>query len=155
MSSLNKVMLIGNLGKDPDTRFSPSGMAITTLSIATQEKAKDGERTEWHRVVTFQKLAETCQQHLTKGRKVYIEGRLQTQAYEKDGIKRYSTEIIANTVTFLSPARQQDQGYQNQGYPQQQQQSQGYPQQQQQPEKRFQYPDQQPQGYPSEGELPY
>lgn len=111
MSSLNKVMLIGNLGKDPETRYSPAGLAISNFSIATTEKVKDQpDKTEWHRVVTFGKIAESCGQYLTKGRTVYVEGRLQTSTYEKDGITRYSTEVIAHAVKFLGAPSTGQQG---------------------------------------------
>ncbi|MEX0684902.1 MAG: single-stranded DNA-binding protein [Balneolales bacterium] len=107
MSSLNKAMLIGNLGKDPDVRYTQSNKAVATLSVATSEKFKDNngevqERTEWHRVVVWNKLAEICQQYLKKGSKVYIEGKIQTNAWEdKDGQKRYTTEILGLSMTML------------------------------------------------------
>lgn len=107
MSGLNKVMIIGRLGSDPDLKNVGQGgdSKVVRLSIATSEKwEKDGtkhEKTEWHRVVAWGKLAELCAKYLTKGREVYIEGKLQTSSYEKDGQKRYSTDIIANTVQFL------------------------------------------------------
>jgi single-strand DNA-binding protein len=101
MSSLNKVCLIGNLGRDPEVRFSQSGDKIANLSIATTDKWKDKssgeqrERTEWHRVVIFSKgLAEVAEKYLKKGSKVYIEGSLQTRSWEADGVKKYSTEVI-------------------------------------------------------------
>ena len=107
MASLNKAMVIGNLGRDPEVRYTQSGTAVATLSVATNERwntaeGEKAERTEWHRVVAFGKLAEICGQHLAKGRTVYIEGRLQTRAWEKDGDKRSVTEIIAGSVQFLS-----------------------------------------------------
>jgi single-strand DNA-binding protein len=99
--SLNKVMLIGNLGRDPEVRFSQSGDKIANLNVATSDKWKDKstgeqrEKTEWHRVVIFSKgLAEVCEKYLKKGSKVYIEGSLQTRSWEKDGEKKYTTEII-------------------------------------------------------------
>ncbi|PIE70089.1 MAG: single-stranded DNA-binding protein [Deltaproteobacteria bacterium] len=107
MSSLNKVMLIGNLGRDPEISYTQGGTAVCRFNIATSERWTDrqtGERkeqTEWHRVVTFNRTAENCGNYLSKGRSVYVEGRLQTSSYEKDGITRYSTDIIANTVKFL------------------------------------------------------
>ena len=106
MASLNKTMLIGNLGRDPEVRYTQSGTAVATLSVATNERwntaeGEKAERTEWHRVVAFGKLAEICGQHLAKGRTVYIEGRLQTRAWEKDGDKRSVTEIIAGSVQVL------------------------------------------------------
>lgn len=109
MASLNKVMLIGNLGRDPEVSYTPSGMAIAKFSIATTDFWNDKatgekkEKTEWHRVVAFAKLGETCGRFLTKGKQVYVEGSLRTSSYEKDGITRYSTDIIASAVQFLSP----------------------------------------------------
>lgn len=120
MASLNKVMIIGNLGKDPEVSYTPSGMAITKFSVATTDVRVDRntnertERTEWHRITVFGKIAESCGRYLAKGRQVYVEGRLQTSTYEKDGITRYSTDIIANTVTFLSK-RSEDGGGQQAG----------------------------------------
>ncbi|MEW6440657.1 MAG: single-stranded DNA-binding protein [bacterium] len=106
MASLNKVMLIGNLGRDPEIRHTQAGTAVATLSVATNERwntneGEKAERTEWHRVIAFGKLAEICGQHLAKGRTVYVEGRLQTQTWEKDGDKRSVTEIVAGSVQFL------------------------------------------------------
>jgi single-strand DNA-binding protein len=108
MAGINKVILIGNLGRDPELRYTQGGTAVATLNIATTRsytKTNSNERveeTEWHRVVVWGKQAEFCNQYLTKGRQVYVEGRLQTRNYEdKDGVKRYSTEVIAETVQFL------------------------------------------------------
>ncbi|GAB6095527.1 hypothetical protein JCM14469_17790 [Desulfatiferula olefinivorans] len=118
MASLNKVMLIGNLGRDPEVSYTPSGMAVARFSIATTDVWNDKasgekkEKTEWHRIVAFAKLAETCGRYLTKGKQVYIEGRLQTTSYEKDGITRYSTDIIASTMQFLG--QKGDGGFQGQ-----------------------------------------
>ena len=103
---INKAMLIGNLGKDPETRYTQNGAAVTNFSIATTErwKDKDGqqqEQTEWHRIVTFGRLAEICSEYLNKGSKVYIEGRLQTRSWEQDGVKKYSTEIVAREMKML------------------------------------------------------
>lgn len=112
MASINKVILIGNLGKDPETRYTKSGVANTTFQIATSEKFKNKqggikEHTEWHRIVTWGKLAEICKEYLPKGSSVYIEGKLQTRSWDdKNGIKRYVTEIIAQSVQFLSPKSQ-------------------------------------------------
>ena len=106
--SLNKVMLIGNLGKDPEVKYTQAQMAISNFSVATTEKRKnaDGqwaEVTEWHNVVTFGKTAENCAQYLTKGKKVYVEGAIKTKKWQdKEGKDRWTTEIIANTVQFLS-----------------------------------------------------
>ena len=106
MSGVNKVILVGNLGNDPETRYLPNGDAVTNLSIATSEtwKDRDGakqERTEWHRVVMFRKLAEIAGEYLSKGSKVYIEGKLQTKSWEKDGVKRYATEVVAAQMQML------------------------------------------------------
>ncbi|HCD53290.1 MAG TPA: single-stranded DNA-binding protein [Balneolaceae bacterium] len=107
MSSLNKVMLIGRLGQDPEVRYTQSNTAVATMSIATSERFKDGngelqERTEWHRVVAWGRLAEICQQYLNKGSLVYIEGPLQTRQWEdQQGQKRYTTEIKALQMTML------------------------------------------------------
>ncbi len=105
--SLNKVMLIGRLGRDPEIRYSTDGLAIANFSVATDESYKDksGNRqsqTEWHRVVAFGKLAEICGEYLTKGRQVYIEGRIKTRSWtDKNGDKKYTTEIIANNMFIL------------------------------------------------------
>lgn len=107
MAGVNKAILVGRLGKDPEIKYTPSGTAVTNFTIATSEnfKDKDGqkqERTEWHRIVAFGKLAEICGEYLVKGRQVYIEGRIQTRSWDdKNGTKRYTTEIVANTVQFL------------------------------------------------------
>ncbi len=107
MSSLNKAMLIGNLGADPEVRYTQNNTAVATLSVATSERFKDGsgemqERTEWHRVVAWGKLAEICQNYLKKGAKVYFEGPIQTRSWEdKDGQKRYTTEIKALNMVML------------------------------------------------------
>lgn len=99
---INKVILIGNVGGDPETRYMPNGNAVTNLTLATSDSWKDKqtgqvqERTEWHRVSFFGKIAEIAGQYLSKGSKVYIEGRLQTREWEKDGVKRYTTEIIVD-----------------------------------------------------------
>jgi single-strand DNA-binding protein len=113
--TVNKVILIGNLGADPEIRFTNSGLAVTKFSIATSERwgNKEGgreERTEWHRVVAFGKLAETCGKWLSKGRQVFVEGRIQTREWEdRDGIKRWSTDIVANDVRFLGRAGDKEQ----------------------------------------------
>ncbi|HPS93458.1 MAG: single-stranded DNA-binding protein [Syntrophaceae bacterium] len=107
--SINKVILIGRLGKDPEMRFTPSGKAVTNFTLATNENWTDQggerqERTEWHRIVTWGKLAENCAKLLSKGKQVYIEGRLQTRQWDdRDGNKRYTTEIVANIMQILSP----------------------------------------------------
>jgi single-strand DNA-binding protein len=105
--SLNKAMIIGRLGQDPELRYTQSGMAMANLNVATNEVWNDKsgqrqERTEWHRVVVFNKQAETAAKYLKKGRQVFVEGRIQTRDWEdRDGNKRYTTEIIATTVQFL------------------------------------------------------
>ncbi len=107
-SGLNKVMLIGNLGKDPEVRYTPGGQAVANFNIATNEAWTDKagakqERTEWHKIVVWGKVAELCGEYLSKGRQVYIDGRLQTREWNnKEGVKQYTTEIVANQVLFLS-----------------------------------------------------
>ena len=107
MASVNKVILIGNLGAKPELKYLPSGQAVTELRLATTDQWTDKqgqrqERTEWHRVVVWAKQAENCAKYLDKGRSVYVEGRLQTRSWDdKDGNKRYTTEIVANLVQFL------------------------------------------------------
>ncbi|MGP1715550.1 MAG: single-stranded DNA-binding protein [Methylophilus sp.] len=106
MASVNKVILVGNVGKDPDVRFMPNGEAVANFSIATTENWKDKsgvkqEKTEWHNIVIYRKLAEIAGEYLRKGRPVYIEGRLQTRKWEKDGVTRYTTEIIADQMQML------------------------------------------------------
>lgn len=107
MSSLNKAMIIGRLGQDPDVRYTQSNTAVANLSVATSERYKDKqgewkENTEWHRVVAWGRLAEICQEYLKKGSQVYIEGPIQTRKWEdKEGQTRYSTEIKALTMTML------------------------------------------------------
>ncbi len=108
MSSVNKMILVGRLGDDPVLRSTPSGKFVANFSVATQNKAGAasegyGKEVEWHRIVVWDKLAENCKQFLAKGRMVYVEGRLQTRQYDKDGQKHYATEIIANNIQFLSP----------------------------------------------------
>ena len=106
--SLNKVMLIGNLGKDPEVKYTQNQMAVGTFSLATTERRKNadgqwGEVTEWHNIVTFGKTAENCGQYLQKGKKVYVEGSIKTRNWQdKEGKDRWTTEILANTVQFLS-----------------------------------------------------
>ena len=106
MASVNKLTLIGNLGADPQLRYTEGGQAMCQLRVATQETWKDKqgqqqERTEWHWVVVFGARAEACAKHLAKGRQVYIEGPLQTRSWEKDGQKHYVTEVKAATVLFI------------------------------------------------------
>ena len=107
MASINKVIIIGNLGRDPETRYMPDGGAITNISVATTDKWKDKngemqEKTEWHRVAFFGKLAEIAGEYLKKGRSVYVEGRLKTRKWQdKDGVEKYTTEIIATDMQML------------------------------------------------------
>jgi single-strand DNA-binding protein len=107
MASVNKVILIGNLGKDPELRYTPSGQAVATFSIATTEKwrDKDGqtqEKTEWHNIVVWGRQAELANEYLKKGRSVYLEGKIQTRSYDdKEGVKRYFTEIVVNRMQFI------------------------------------------------------
>ena len=103
---VNKVILVGNLGNDPDVKYTQGGMAITTLSLATTSvrKDRDGnqqEKTEWHRVKLFGKLGEIAGEYLKKGRSVYIEGRIEYGSYEKDGVKHYTTDIVADEMQML------------------------------------------------------
>lgn len=105
---INKVIIIGRLGNDPEIRYTPSGSAVANFSVATSDTWKDKttgekkERTEWHRIVAWDKLGENCGKYLSKGRQVYVEGRLQTRSYDdKEGVKRYTTEIVAQDVQFL------------------------------------------------------
>jgi len=134
MSGVNKVFLVGRLGADPELRSTPAGQQVATLSLATSEAwtDRDGkrqERTEWHRIVLWQKLAELAAQYLTKGSQVCIEGKIQTRQWEKDGEKRYSTEIVGQQMTFLgdSKGKGEARGEQRPAEPQRQPQSQGHP----------------------------
>ena len=135
MAGLNKVMLIGRLGRDPEIRYSQQGTAVVNFSLATSEQWTDKntgdrqERTEWHRIVSFGKQAEILEKYLSKGSQIYVEGRLQTRNYEKDGQTHYTTEIVVANFQFLG-GRQENQGgggyqqggqnVQNQNQPQQQ-----------------------------------
>lgn len=104
---VNKAIIVGNVGNDPEVRYMPNGNAVANVSIATSDTWKDRntgeqqERTEWHRVVFFNRLAEIVEQYVKKGSKLYIEGRLQTRSWEQDGVKRYTTEIVANEMQML------------------------------------------------------
>jgi single-strand DNA-binding protein len=115
--SLNKVMILGRLGQDPELKHTPNGMAVANFSVATSESWNDKntgqkqERTEWHRIVVWGKLAELCGQYLSKGRQVFLEGKIQTRSWDdKEGNKRYTTEIVASTVQFLGAAQGASQG---------------------------------------------
>jgi len=110
MAGINKVILIGNLGADPEMRYTASGTAVAKFRIATTEKFTDRqgnrqERTEWHRVTAWGKLAEICGQYLAKGKQVYIEGKIRSDTWEQEGVKRYSYEIIADTMQMLGQGR--------------------------------------------------
>lgn len=113
MASVNKAILIGNLGQDPETRFMPNGDAVTRITLATTDTWKDKngekqEKTEWHRVVFYRKLAEIAGEYLKKGRSVYVEGRLQTKKWtDKNGIERYTTEIVADSMQMLGSGQKQ------------------------------------------------
>lgn len=107
MAGLNKVMIIGNLGKDPEITYTNNGVAITKISVATSETWNDKntgekrEKTEWHRITFFGKQGETIARYMSKGKQIYVEGKIQTSQYEKDGVTRYSTDIIASQFQFL------------------------------------------------------
>ena len=107
MASVNKVIIVGNLGADPETRYMPSGDAVTNIRVATTDRYKDKasgemrEATEWHRIAFFGRLAEIAGEYLKKGSQVYVEGRLKTRQWEKDGQKQYSTEIVAEQMQML------------------------------------------------------
>ena len=108
MASVNKVIIVGNIGRDPEVRYMPSGDAIANIAVATSYKSKDKntgeqkEQTEWHRIAFFGRLAEIAAQYLKKGSSVYVEGRLQTRKYtDKDGVERYATDIIAENMQML------------------------------------------------------
>ena len=116
---INKVIIVGNLGDDPDVRHMPNGNAVTRVSVATSESWKDkqtgqsNERTEWHRVVFFNRLGEIAGEYLKKGSKVYVEGQLRTNQWEKDGQKHYTTEIIAREMQMLDGRAEGQQGQSN------------------------------------------
>ena len=112
---INKVILVGNLGNDPDVKYTQGGMAIATLSVATTSSRKDRDgnfqdKTEWHRVKLFGKTAEVAGEYLKKGRQVYIEGRLEYGSYEKDGVKHYTTDIIGDDMQMLGGGEGQRSG---------------------------------------------
>ncbi len=113
---VNKVILVGNVGNDPEVRYMPNGNAVANVSIATSDTWKDKstgdqqEKTEWHRVVFFNRLAEIVEQYVKKGSKLYLEGRLQTRSWEQDGVKKYTTEIVANEMQMLDSRGGMDSG---------------------------------------------
>jgi single-strand DNA-binding protein len=113
MAGVNKVILIGNLGADPEVRYTANGTAVAKFRVATTERFTDRqgnrqERTEWHRVTAWGKLAEICGQYLSKGRTVYIEGKIRSDTWEQEGVKRYSYEIVADTMQMLGTGRGQE-----------------------------------------------
>jgi single-strand DNA-binding protein len=117
MAGINKVILIGRLGSDPEVRYTPSGVAVANFSIATSEEWTDKdsgekkERTEWHRIVAWRRLGEICGEYLSKGRQVYVEGRLQTRSWDdRDGNNKYTTEIVASDIQFLGSRDTSDGG---------------------------------------------
>ena len=119
---VNKAILVGHLGADPEVRYTANGTAVARFNMATSESYtdKDGNRqdkTEWHRIVAWKKLAEICGQYLTKGRLVYIEGSLRTTSWEKDGVKRYTTEIVARDIQMLDSAKDRDQEHLDGDFP--------------------------------------
>ncbi|AXG67740.1 single-stranded DNA-binding protein [Ralstonia phage GP4] len=121
MPSVNKVIIVGNLGADPETRYMPSGDAVTNIRVATTDRYKDKqsgemrENTEWHRIAFFGRLAEVAGEYLRKGAQVYVEGRLKTRSWEKDGQTHYSTEIVAENMQMLGGRRDDDGGQRQQG----------------------------------------
>jgi single-strand DNA-binding protein len=120
MAGVNKVIILGNLTRDPETSYTQSGMAICKFSIATSKKKKDGtEVTSFHRCTAFQKQAELINQYVTKGQQLYVDGELSYGQYDKDGVTHYTTDIIVNQFTFIGSKKQpqqQSQGFQNQGF---------------------------------------
>ncbi|MGV8822983.1 single-stranded DNA-binding protein [Methylibium petroleiphilum] len=123
MPSVNKVILIGNLGRDPEVRYTPSGTAVANISIATtrswknKDSGEKSEETEWHRIVFYDRLAEIAGEYLKKGRPVYIEGRLKTRKWEKDGTDHYITEVIAESLQMLGGRDDGDDGGQRRSAP--------------------------------------
>ena len=162
MSGVNKVILIGRLGKDPELRKTNSGSSVCSFSLATSEKFTDKqgqqqEQTEWHNVVAWNKQAETMSQYLQKGSSVYIEGKLKTQSWEDNGAKKYRTEVLVQSFQFLDSKQQGGQQQPQQGFPQQQNNGFGQPQQQSQggfPQQQG-FPQQPPAGLPMQDELPF
>jgi len=108
---LNKVMIIGNTGREPEMRFTPSGKPVTNFSVAVNSRVGEQDTTEWFNIVCWNKLAETCNQYLQKGQQVYVEGRLQTQTWEQDSETKYKTEIVANRVLFLGKRKQEEEPF--------------------------------------------
>ena len=109
MANLNRIEIIGNIGKEPEMRFTPSGKSVTSFSVAVNSKFGETESTEWFSIVAWDKLAEICNQYLKKGQQVFVEGRLQTRTWEDgEGVKHYKTEVIANKVLFLGQRKQDE-----------------------------------------------
>ena len=114
MAGINKVIVVGNVGKDPETNYTQSGSAVTKFSVATSRQWKDKqtgekrEETEWHRMVAFGKLADICGKYLSKGKQVYIEGHLKTNSWEQDGVTRYATDIVVDQMQMLGGVRRED-----------------------------------------------
>lgn len=133
MAGVNKVILVGNLGRDPETRYMPSGGAVTNASIATSRTWKDRdtgekkERTEWHRLVFFNRLGEIAGEYLRRGSKVYVEGELRTRDWEKDGQKHYTTEIVVSEMQMLDSRGDSSDGQQRNDSPRQQEPDYGPP----------------------------
>ncbi|HDS1729147.1 single-stranded DNA-binding protein [Pseudomonas putida] len=153
MRGINKVILVGTCGQDPEVRYTPNGNAVTNLSLATSESWNDRQtgqkvqKTEWHRVVLFGKVAEIAGEYLRKGSQCYIEGKLKTREWEKDGIKRYATEVhvdINGTLQLLGGRPDNQGGGQQQRQPQQQRQQPRQQPQHQQYQQQSQAPQQQP-----------
>lgn len=124
MAGVNKAIIVGRLGRDPEVRYTPDGTAVANFSVATSEQWTDKasgekrENTEWHNIVVWRRLAEICGEYLSKGREVYVEGKLQTRSWEQDGVTRYKTEIVASTVQFIGgrdSGQRQGGGYQSGG----------------------------------------
>ncbi|MGZ8317559.1 MAG: single-stranded DNA-binding protein [Telluria sp.] len=117
MASVNKVILVGNLGRDPEVRYMPSGDAIANVALATSYKSKDRntgeakEHTEWHRISFFGKLAEVVGQYMKKGGSMYVEGRLQTRKYQKDGVDHYATEVVGEVMQMLGGRNHDEAGH--------------------------------------------
>lgn len=143
MASVNSVTIIGNLGRDPELRYLPSGDAIANIAVATSYKSKDKntgetkEHTEWHRISFFGRMAEIVGQYMKKGSSIYVQGRLQTRKYQKDGQDHYATDIVAENMQFLDKRDGGDQGQQQRQAPQQNQQRQAQPAQQRAPARSF------------------
>ncbi len=159
MAGVNKAIVVGRLGRDPEIRFSQQGTAVCSFSVATSEEWNDKatgekkERAEWHRITVFGKQGENCEKFLSKGRQVYLEGRLQTSDYEKDGQKHYRTDIVANIVQFLGDKG----GNQENNIPQykQKQANTGYQQQQSKQDQEPYNPAPGSQGNPPDDDIPF